>query len=602
MFQLSQVLIFLAAAVIMVPLFRKFGFGAVLGYLVAGVILGPYGFKLVSDVESILHFSELGVVFLLFVIGLELQPSRLWVLRRSVFGLGSAQVLLTALALIPLLKLFGLNWSAAVTVGFGLSMSSTAFVLQSLAERNQLVTRPGREAFAILLFQDIAVIPLLALLPLLAPGGINSEQPYMEAFKAVAAVFIFILGGRFLLKPLFKFVALLGSRESFTAAALLVVVGIAAVMNSVGLSMARGSFLAGVLLADSEFRHELEADIEPFKGLLLGLFFMAVGMSANLNLLTASPIKIVGLVLILSAVKFLVLFGISFFAGAKKENASKLGLNLAQGGEFAFVVFAAALTLNIFDAPEAQLWILVVTLSMLLAPFLILIEEKWIRPILKKSTIEPEYDKIEDDENPVVIAGFGRFGQIVARLLTIRKIRFTALEKSAEQVNFVRKFGNKIHYGDASRLDLLQAAKVDKAKLFVLAIDDVDSSLKTAEMVKRHFPNVPIFARARNRFHCYKLLDLGVKVLMRETYLSSIELAREVLKELGLSEKEALLTVERFREYDENMLLRQHAVYQNEELLIQTAKQAFKELENLFEIDKRSAEEQSDTPYTTAPN
>ena len=592
---LSQVMIFLAAAVLLVPLCSRLALGAVLGYLVAGMLIGPAGFSLVSDVETILHVSEFGVVLLLFIIGLELQPSRLWVLRRPVFGLGTAQVTATGAVLAGLGYWFGLGWQAALVAGLGLAMSSTAFVMQTLAEKGQLTTLHGREAFAILLFQDLAVIPLLALLPLLGAGGSGTHPGWQTALKAVAIIVAVVAASRTVIRPLFRIVITFGGREIFTATALLLVIGTSLLMVWAGLSMSLGAFLAGVLLADSEYRHELEAVIEPFKGLLLGLFFMAVGMSANIGLVASQPITVIGLVFLLLTVKAAVLFLISRTIGTAPDPARKLALALAQGGEFAFVLFGLAETYSIFDKSTADLLIVVVTLSMLLSPMLLMLDEKVLAPWLD-SKAEPEYDTIVGDEHPVVIAGYGRVGQMISRVLYSRRIPFTALEVSAQQVDFVRKFGSKIYFGDASRIDLLYAAKVGKAKLFVLAIDDIDASLKTAEMVRKHFPHVPIYARARNRFHAYKLMDLGVKAVIRETLFSSLELSRDVLEGLGFPETEATRTVTTFRAFDEKLLLQQYAVYQDETQLIQTSKQATDELRSLFEAAEVEVQHASPQP------
>src|ERR671914_73763 len=591
---IQQIAIFLGAAVLMVPLFKRLGLGAVLGYLAAGVLIGPSGFGVISDITAIYHFAEFGVVLLLFIIGLELQPSRLWVLRRSVFGLGSAQVLITALVLAAAGVALGLELKAAIIAGLGLSLSSTAFVLQILAEKNQLTTRHGRESFAILLFQDLAVIPVLALLPLL---GITEAQAVpanmgLSIAQALVVIVVVVAGGRVLLRPVFKAVADSRSQEIFTAAALLVVIVTALLMQQVGLSMALGAFLAGVLLADSEYRHELEADIEPFKGLLLGLFFVAVGMSANISLISAHPIHVMGLVLAVMSVKFLVLFALGKFSGADNDSARNLGVALAQGGEFAFVLFSLATSYRIITQSLTELLVVIVTLSMAATPLLFAFNEKVIVKWLKPK-IHAEYDRIVEPENRVIIAGFGRFGQIIARVLRTRKIAFTAMEASPAQVDFVRRFGNKIYYGDASRLDLLRAARADKAKTFVLAIDDIEASLKAAETVRRHFPKLAVYARARNRYHAYKLMDLGVKIVSRETFLSSLDLARQVLQGLGVSAIEARRSVAMFQKHDEALLARQQAIYTDEAALIQSAKQAAEELESLFEYD---AQERRTTP------
>ena len=586
---LSEAAIFLAAAVVTVPLFRRFKLGAVLGYLAAGVIIGPFGLKFVSAVDNVMHFAELGVVFLLFVIGLELQPSRMWVLRRSVFGLGSAQVLITGLAVGSIALGFGLNFNSALVIGLGLAMSSTAFVLQILAEKGQLTARHGRSSFAILLFQDLAVIPLLALIPLLGTGEelAAGGSAWLGALKDIGVIVAVIAGGRYLLRPVLHAIAAAGIQEIFTAAALLVVIGTSLLMTSVGLSMSLGAFLAGVLLADSEYRHELEADIEPFKGLLLGLFFISVGMSADLGLILTHPFAIVGGALGLMIAKASILLGLGRMSGHTWESSRGLAVALCQGGEFAFVLFGLAADNGIMGHTLTDSLVIAVTLSMALTPLAFVLNDVLFGKWLKKPS-EEKYDQIDAGENKVIIAGFGRVGQIVARLLRAKKIPFTALDKSAEQIDTVRRFGNRAYYGDASRLDLLRAAKADKAEILVLAIDDVEASVRTVETVRKHFPNLKIYARARNRFHAYRLLDHAVDHLMRETYLSSLELGKQVLLGLGVAEREARETVSTFHEHDERSLLRQHAVYHDETKLIQTAKDAAKELEEIFESDSES--------------
>ncbi len=580
----QEAVVFLLATVIAVPLFKKFGMGAVLGYLIAGVLIGPWVFGAINDVENILHFSEFGVVLLLFIIGLELRPSRLWELRRPVFGLGSAQVVVTGLALASVGVVLELPFVTALIVGLVLSLSSTAFALQILAEKKQLTTHHGRASFVILLFQDLAAIPLLALIPLLGLSGSEQNWSLMAAIKTVATVVIVVAGGRWLLRPLLRFAASAASHEVFVAAALLVVVGTALIMQLAGLSMALGAFLAGVLLADSEYRHELEADIEPFKGLLLGLFFIAVGMSMNLGLVIQQPLIMLGLVVGLMAVKALLLYGLGRIAKQSHGSAVNLALFISQGGEFAFVLFSVAASAQVLDKALADMLIVVVSLSMALTPLFILLNEK----IFKIGLIHDkpkEFDHIEVREHRVIIAGFGRFGQMVARTLRMKKIPFTVLEASFEQVDFVRKFGNKIYFGDASRLDLLRAARADLADVFVLAIDDIEASIKTAEMVKKHYPHLKIYARARNRVHAYRLMDIGVDKQIRETFLSSIELARDVLMALGHGEAEANEAMRRFRQHDENLLQQQHKIHHDEAKLIAAAQQGAKELERLFEED-----------------
>ncbi len=593
---LYEVVLLLAAAVLVVPLSKRLGLGAVLGYLAAGIILGPWGARLVTDVENITRIAELGVVFLLFVIGLELQPSRLWTLRQPILGYGTAQVLITG-ALIALVGVgLGLDPATAIVVGLALSLSSTAFALQLLAERKELNTRHGRMAFAILLFQDLAALPLIAIIPLLAAGtvaGVGAEKfidPWAIA-RAIAIVVGIVVVGRWLLRPLLRVIAKTGIQEIFTAASLLLVLGTALLAHAAGLSMALGAFLAGVLVADSEYRHELEGDIAPFRGLLLGLFFISVGMSVDLGLIASRPLLVLGLVVGLLLLKGAVLWGIARFSSEGSRCSLNLALYISQGGEFAFVLFALAAGAAIIEKNLADLMIVVVSLSMATTPFLLAAANAL--GLRRVAGAARPYDAIEDKHSRVIIAGFGRFGQIVGRLLRLRKVPFTALEASFEQVDFVRRFGNKIYFGDASRLELLRAAHAEHAELFVLAIDDVEASIKTAQLVKRHFPHLKIYARARNRHHAYHLLDVGVERVMRETFLSSLDIAESVLVGLGTAPGEAARLVQRFRQYDEELLRRQYPFHQDEARLIATSKEAAEELERVFEQDTTLARETS---------
>jgi monovalent cation:proton antiporter-2 (CPA2) family protein len=579
---LVQTAILLLGAVIFVPLAKHAGLGAVLGYLFAGVLLGPWGLGLIDDVSLILHFGEFGVILLLFVIGLELRPSRLWVLRRTVLGLGSLQVAGTALVLAAIGLALGLETRAALIIGLAGAMSSTAMVLQSLAERNQLADRHGRAAFAILLFQDMAVIPILAVVPVLAAGSL--ELAPMRLLGGIAAIVGVIAAGRFLLRPLFTRIATLGSRETFTAASLLVVIGTTVLMDAVGLAPSLGAFLAGVVLADSEFRHELEADLEPFKGLLLGVFFMAVGMSTNMGLLVTVPGQAFGLAALLLLIKTAVVLAIGIATGESRSSARKLAIALSQGGEFAFVIFQLAFANQLLERPLMDLLTVAVTLSLLLWPLLFLFEER----VLSRCRPAPErpFDTIDTGTPAVIIAGFGRVGQVVARLLALKGIPFTVLEADPQQVDYVRRFGSKVYFGDASRLDLLNAASTGEAKLFVLAIDNVEASLKIAELMRRHFPAVKIIARARNRFHAYKLMDLGIESPIRETLHGSIVLSEMALTELGVAGDEAARIARMFAEHDAEQLLRQQAVYQDEAQLVASVLQAREELRTLFEQDE----------------
>ncbi|MBS0193816.1 MAG: cation:proton antiporter [Proteobacteria bacterium] len=594
---LEIALVFLLAAVIAVPLFRKLGLGAVLGYLAAGVALGPQGMQLVRDPQRILGASEFGVVMLLFIIGLELSPARLWVMRRKVFGVGGLQVLLTAAVFAGLLIACGLGGKAAFVVGAGLALSSTAVGLQLLAERKELTTDFGRLSFAILLFQDLAAIPLLVAIPLL--GGLKAAHTgvpmWQTALQALGAVVGVVVIGRLVLRQVFRVVAATGMPEVFTATSLLVVAGTAWLMQQAGLGMGLGAFLAGVLLADSEFRHALEAQIEPFKGLLLGLFFMAVGMSLDLHLVLRQPLPIVLGVAVLLAVKGALLFVLGRIGKLRARAALMLAAALALGGEFAFVVFAQALRARLIDAALHDELVAVVGLSMAATPLLVMAASSWLaaHPAAKDKRA---FDAI-DNENPrVIIAGFGRVGQIVGRVLLAQKISFTALEHSAEQVDFMRRFGNQIYFGDPSRADLLRAAHADRAEVFVVATDDPETNVRTARLVKRLFPHLKVYARARNRQHAYKLMDLNVDGVVRETLHGSLELTRGVLEALGFAPEVAADRVERFRAYDEKLLAEQYLVHDDESALIQTAQEARRELQDLFQADAQSTPAASGEP------
>ena len=585
--------IFLAAAIVAVPLSKRVGFGSVLGYLAAGVVIGPSALGLVTNVDDILHFAEFGVVLLLFVIGLELQPSRLMTMRKAVFGMGGAQVLVTAILLAAVAFAMGLTVESAIVVGLALSLSSTAFALQILAEKGQLASAHGRSSFAILLFQDLAVIPILALLPLLAPGtGVDDGEPiWITVPRAIAVIAAVIIGGKYLLRYVLRTVAWTKVNEVFTATALLTVIGVALIMDMIGLSMALGAFLAGVLLAESEFRHELEADIEPFKGLLLGLFFIAVGMSVNLNLVVEQPGLIVLLVVGLMVIKSIVLIGVGLTMKRSLSTSLMLAVTLSQGGEFAFVILAVAIGANILDPAIAELLIVVVTVSMGVTTLLFVVSDQ-IKA--RKGGAKPDdYDTDMPDESQVLIAGFGRFAQIVARTLMGKRIGFTALDNSPDQVNFVRRFGNKVYYGDASRLELLRAAGAENAKVFVLAIDDVEASLRTAEAVIRHYPHLRILARAHDRQHAYRLMDLGIEDIVRDTFYSGLEMANMTLRGLGLSSSEARRAVETFRDHDVERLYAHHDIYRDDEKMAQAAQDWAKELEELFDQDEADRERQA---------
>ncbi|MDX2203393.1 MAG: monovalent cation:proton antiporter-2 (CPA2) family protein [Hyphomicrobiaceae bacterium] len=585
---LAQVALFLAAAVVAAPLAKYLRIGNVLGYLLVGVAIGPFGLGFVYslyEVSSILHFAEFGVVLLLFLIGLELRPKRLWAMRMSIFGLGSAQVLLTAVALAVAAALtFRLPWQAALFAGLALSLSSTAFALQILEEKGELALRHGRMAFAVLLFQDLAAIPLLALPPLFAVSteGARKTMELSQAAVAIGTIIAVVVVGRYLLNGFYYLIARTKVKEAMTASALLTVIGITLIMELAGLSASLGAFIAGVLLADSDYRHEIVADIAPFEGLLLGLFFTAIGMSLNLGLIATRPGLIAMVVLGLLAIKALVLYLIGRRAGLERGPSRRLGLALAQGGEFAFVLFTAGVSSGVLNQNTADILAVAVTLSMAATPLLLLLDE-WLMP--RAAAPARPFDDLPDNDGHIVIAGFGRVGQIIARVLVAKRIPVTALDSNPEQVDFVRKFGAQIYYGDASRLEILEAAQAGKARGFVLAIDDIEASLRTAEVVRRHYPNLPIYARARTRAHAHRLMDLGVRSIKRETFLSSLDMTKEVLRGLGHSERDVRFAIETFREQDERRLVEDYEHRDDLDKLRTSARSYARELEVMFEKD-----------------
>lgn len=580
---LTQIALFLAAAVVAAPIAKLLRIGNVLGYLLVGVLIGPAVLGLVSDVNSVLHFAEFGVIMLLFVIGLELRPKRLWAMRTSIFGLGSLQVALTGLVLAGVAMAFGLVWQAALFAGLALALSSTAFALQVLEEKGELALRHGRLAFAVLLFQDLAAIPLIALVPLFAVAVGAAAQPMeaVSAAKAIGVILAVVVVGRYLLDGMFRLIARTRVKEAMTASALLTVVGVTLVMQLAELPASLGAFIAGVLLADSDYRHEIMADIAPFEGLLLGLFFTAIGMSLNLGLIAQSPYLVVAIVAGLVAIKSAILFGLGRRMGLESAPARRLAIALSQGGEFAFALFAAGTTAGVLERPVADLLSVAVTLSMAATPLLLLIDER-LAPKVKPARA---FDEMPDNDGHVVIAGFGRVGQIVARILSAKRIPVTALDSNPEQVDFVRKFGAQIFYGDASRPEILESAQTGKARAFVLAIDDIEASLRTARVVRRNYPDVPIYARARTRRHVHQLMDEGIKIIRRETFLASVDLTREVLRGLGLPEREVRFTVDTFQAMDRRRLYEDYKHYTDIEKLQTGAKSYAQELEELFAKD-----------------
>ena len=581
---LITIVTLLAAAVFVVSITRRLGFGGILGYLVAGVAIGPSGLRLVDDVHAIADISELGVLMLLFLIGLELRVTRIWAMRRAVFGLGGAQVIVTGLALSLGAVALHIPLPGAAILGVGLALSSTAIVLPLLSERNLLAGAAGRDSFSVLLFQDLASIPLIAAVPVLA-GHASKGPIWPGVLEALAAVAAILLGGRFLMRPLFRAIGGAKTREVFTATALLVVVSSAAIVGAVGLPLSLGAFAAGVVLSESEYRHELQADIEPFEGLLLGLFFMTVGMSANVALALAEPAFIAAAVVGLVFIKAVIAFALGRMRGQSMVSAARFAFAIAQGSEFGFVLFGAALATGALATPDIERATLVIALSMLISPVLFALSERLLVPHLKMAG-KPVYAVPDPRPAPVVICGFGRFGQIVGRILRARKIAFNALDAEPENIETVRRFGHTAFYGDATRLDLLRAVGAEQARVIVVALPGIEDTLKVVDLIKTHFGQAAVYVRARNRQHAHLLMDIGVTAIVRETFFSSLRLAELVLQELDFPEDEARRTVEAFRERDEQMLIDQHDFYADEAKLVQTGKDAAAELKALFEADR----------------
>ena len=576
--------IYLAAAVIAVPVAKKLGLGSIIGYLAAGIAIGPWGLKLVTNVQDILHFAEFGVVLMLFLVGLELEPKRLWNLRRPIFGWGSAQVLGCAAALTGVAIVFGVRWQIALVGGLGLALSSTAIALQAIDERNLMPTSSGQAGFSILLFQDVAAIPILALLPLLGAISESNEAAaqsnrLLEAIKIIAVIGGIILGGCLLLRPLLRWIANSGTPEIFTAASLLLLVGIAALMQFVGLSMALGAFLAGVLLAESEYRRELETDIEPFKGLLLGLFFIAVGMSIDFGVLLKSPGLIAAILFGFLGLKLAVIYGLARAMKLPYQERPVFTVLLAQGGEFAFVVFQAAAGAKVFSMETSSLLIGAVALSMLISPLLLIAVDKLLLPRYANCAL-PQMEEIsEQQQAPVIIAGFGRYGQIVGRLLLAQGISTTVLDHDAEMIETVRAFGLRVFYGDATRLDLLRTAGAETAGILVVAVDDVEQSLKIVDLAREHFPKLKLVARARDVTHWNQLRDRGVTLVERELFESSLRSGRTVLELLGHSPHEARQSAMRFRLHNLKLFEKMYPHRKDRSKLIAVATQGRLQLE-----------------------
>jgi monovalent cation:proton antiporter-2 (CPA2) family protein len=603
---LFQAVIYLLAAVIAVPIAKRFGLGSVLGYLIAGVIIGPSILGLAGAVQDVQHFAEFGVVMMLFVVGLELRPSLLWRLRGPILGTGSAQVLVTAAVVTAVATFCGLPLPVAVTIGLTMAMSSTAIVIQSLAERNVLNTRGGQASFSVLLFQDIAVIPILALLPWLAQmhggktasagqGSHDTETAWLshlpnwaQTLATLGAVVAVIIVAHYFLRYVFRYVAASKMREMFTAVALLVVAGVAGVMHMVGLSAALGTFIAGVVLAESEYRHQLEADVEPFKGLLLGLFFIAVGAGLNLGFIAEAPGMIAALVAGLIGIKFIVLLGLGLTFRLGWGSSFLMACALAQGGEFCFVLLNMAGQQGLLGIELSEPLKAAVAVSMAATPLLLILNERVIQPRFAQPAPEREHEPVESHDHPVILAGFGRFGHVIGRLLEANDFGVTILDNDPDQVELLGRFGMKSFYGDASRLDLLIAAGAAKAKVFICAIDDEEKGIEIIELVRREFPHLRILARATSRTHAYRLVNMGITEIRRDTMGSAMDLGTDVLRALGYRAHRAVRAVQTFRCYDEASV-REMAPYfaGDESTYVSVARQHLKNLEALLKQDMK---------------
>lgn len=605
-----QALVYLAAAVIAVPIAKRLGLGSALGYLLAGVIIGPYLLGLVGEEgQDVMHFAEYGVVLMLFLVGLELQPSVLWRMRIPIIGMGGLQVVLTASLVGLLCTYMGLEWQTAMVIGMTVSLSSTAIVLQTLDEKGWMKTAPGQSGFSVLLFQDIAVIPMLAILPFLAiPEFVTGEQMaliakeglqagqdrmpgWLSALQVVGVVAGIILAGHFLTRPVFRYIAETRSSEIFIATALLLIITITVLMDAVGLSPALGTFLAGVVMAESEFRHELEISIEPFKGLLLGLFFIAVGASIDLGMMVSEPFLIIGLVLGLMILKFLVLMVLGRLFKLHLADNLMFSFVLAQGGEFAFLLVSFAVQSSALSIEIGNRLIMVVVLSMMLTPVVIVMFEKYIQPRLMRGLGSRKPDQIDDSDNPVIIAGYGRFGQVVSRLLKASGYKSTLLDHDAGQIELSGRFGNKVFYGDAANPELLRSAGAGRARLLVVALDDREKVIDMIHIAKKHFPQLRVLVRAYDRTHAYELIRAGADFIVRETFGSALTLGKEALVILGNSENLASRMTESFDLHDTEGMVRLSEVWGNEHEYGLRIRQNLEDLEAVLQEDKDTPDE-----------
>ncbi|MDE1172485.1 MAG: monovalent cation:proton antiporter-2 (CPA2) family protein [Parvibaculaceae bacterium] len=582
--------VLLLGMVLVVPFTKRLGLGSVLGYLLVGAIVGPQCLGLVQDSKGVKEASELGVIMLLFLIGLEIKPARLWTMRKTVLGLGGSQIIVTGAAIgAALYYIAGFGSQEAIIVGLGLALSSTALVLPLLSDLELIKTPAGRTSFAVLLMQDVAVIPLLAVLPLLVDGPHDppADVERTQVYIAIAMIIAVLTGGRFLVRMLLQAVDKARASEIATATALLIVLGMASLASIAGVSTSLGAFLAGVILSDSEYKHELEADIAPFESLLLGMFFVSVGMSANLSLLSGEPGSILLAVFALVAIKAVVGIGLIKLTGRRWDSSIRTGVALSQGAEFGFVLFAAALKEGLFDDAMFSKLLLIIALSMVTTPPLMLLVEALLKRFSPK-TAAREYDAMEDSGAPVLIIGFGRIGQIVGRVLRVRRIAFTALETDISQLDFVRRFGIDVYYGDASRPDLLRAAGANSAKAALVCIEDEEQSIQVIETIRKHFPHLNVLASANTRQHAHRLMASGVTNVVRSTLHSSLLMAERLMEALQMPHAEARRTIELFRVHDERALNEQAAFWDDAQKVLQNARQTAQELEELFESDAKS--------------
>lgn len=606
-----QAFIFLAAAVISVPLAKKLGLGSVLGYLLAGVLIGPYVLGLINyDTDKVMHFAEFGVVLMLFVIGLELQPSLLWKMRKAIFGLGGLQVLITALVIAAFAMLFGFRINRAVGIGLILALSSTAIVLQTLTEKGLLKNTAGQSAFSVLLFQDISVVPILAIIPLLAAmgtpvtiaesqlneiTGFVSLPGWMQLLIIFASIAVIIVGGQFIARHIFRLVAETGMREIFTALALLLVVGIALLMNKIGLSPALGTFLAGVVLANNEYRHELETTIDPFKGLLLGLFFVSVGASINFKLLLENPSMILGFTILLIVIKFAVLLLLGRLFKLRKGYDYLFAFLLAQSSEFAFVLISFSQQSLLFDEKTAGLLMLTVTLSMAISPLLLIFNDKAVAPILSRKQNKREPEWVDNAENPVIIAGFGRFGLAVGRLLIANKIQVTIIDSNPTNVEVLRKFGFKLFYGDVTRPQVLEQAGVKNARLIILSMAEYDDAIKVAGYLRKKYPRLKIMARAKDIYHTFEFFRQNVEAVQNEVFSSAADLGEKALVYLGLTPYEAYRATRTFKHHEKQVINDlYHSWKEDESNFIQDSRRFSEQLAEILETEKEYGIHDSD--------